>query len=255
MKQRCLIRATVPGPLRPFAGDRLVPRSARRGRGHPAAAHAVAVGASLRLHCGARSEVAPPNSLRSLRSLRSDKRRRVSSRSALRAPTSNLRSSSPQKSPPPGTPCRSGSVGVLRPNTTDVAAKARPGRLRSASEAPSRRARTGTVLRTVPAWRAAGPPGPVRPARPGLVARARSAHQQLTCRRLFERSERSERSEFGDGPRDRAAQGSRRAAPTAEAKRSSLPGRDFAAPAAARKSARRTAATGRKPTHVHHSIR
>jgi hypothetical protein len=33
--------------------------------------------------------------------------------------------------------------------------------------------------------------------------RARSAHQQLTCRRLFERSERSERSEFGDGPRDR----------------------------------------------------
>jgi hypothetical protein len=79
------------------------------------------------------------------------------------------------------------------------------------------------------------------------VARARSAHQQLTCRRLFERSERSERSEFGDGPRDRAAQGSLSAAKTAEAKRSSLPGRAFAAPTAA-ECARRTAAMGRKQT-------
>jgi len=80
------------------------------------------------------------------------------------------------------------------------------------------------------------------------VARARSAHQQLTCRRLFERSERSVRSEFGDGPRDRAAQGSLSAAKTAEAKRSSLPGRAFAAPAAARKSALQTAASGREQT-------
>jgi hypothetical protein len=107
---------------------------------------------------------------------------------------------------------------VLRPNTTDLAAKARPGRLRSASEAPSSA---------------------------GRVARARSAHQQLTCRRLFERSERSERSEFGDGPRDRAAQESLSVAKTAEAKRSSLPGRAFAAPTAA-ECARRTAAMGRK---------
>ncbi len=205
------------GPSLPFAGDRLVRRSARRGRGHPAAAHAVAVGAAHRLHCGARSEVAPPNSLCSLRSLRSDSCRRVSSRSALRAPTSALRSSSPQKSPPPGAPCRSGTDGVLRPNTNDIAAKARSGRLRSASEAPSSA---------------------------GLVARARSALRELNCRRLSERSERSERSEFGDGPRDRAAQGSRRAATTAEAKRSSLPGRAFAAPTDA--SQGRASATGRK---------
>ncbi len=44
-----------------------------------------------------------------------------------------------------------------------------------------------------------------------LVARARSAHQHLTCRRLFERRKRSERTEFGDGPRDRAPEGSRSA--------------------------------------------
>ena len=181
----------------------------------------MAVCASLRLHCAARSGVAPQNSLRSLRSLRSNSRGESANEARWRAPTPALRCSSPQKSPPPSTACRSGTDGVLRPNTTDVVAKARPGRLHSASEAPSSA---------------------------GRVARARSALQQLTCRRLFERSERSERSEFGDGPRDRAAQGSRRAAPTAEAKRSSLPGRDFAAPAAARKSARRTAATGRKPT-------
>ena len=180
----------------------VLPRSARRGRRHPAGAHAVAVVASRRLPCGARSEVAPPNSLRSLRSLRSSKRRRVSLRSALRAPTSALRSSSPQKSPPPSAACRSGAVGVLPTNRSNVSAKACPGRLRSASSAPS----------------SAGP-----------VARARSALRELTCRRLFERSERSERSEFGDGPRDRAAQGSRSAAETAEVKRSRLPGRAFAA--------------------------
>ena len=34
------------------------------------------------------------------------------------------------------------------------------------------------------------------------------AHRDLTCRRLFERSERSERSEFGDRPTTRASQGS-----------------------------------------------
>jgi len=250
----CANRRSAFGPSLPFVGDCFVPRSVRRGRGHPAVAHAVAVCASLRLHCGARSEVAPPNSLRSLRSLRSNKRRRVSSRSALRAPTSNLAlqaalgqeaqpfarhkrspgpfvsvltSSSPQKSPPPGAPCRSGSGGVVRPNTTDVAAKARPGRLRSASEAPSSA---------------------------GRVARARSAHQQLTCRRLFERSERSERSEFGDGPRDRAAQGSLSAAKTAEAKRSSLPGRAFAAPTAAGERAANGRNRPRADTQIHTDV-
>ena len=35
-----------------------------------------------------------------------------------------------------------------------------------------------------------------------LLARARSALRKLTCRRMFERSEQSERSEFGDRPGD-----------------------------------------------------
>ena len=49
----------------------------------------------------------------------------------------------------------------------------------------------------------------------GLVAGARSAPRNLTCRTLSERSERSERSELCDGPQGRAPQGSRCAAPTA----------------------------------------
>jgi len=220
----CACLAAV-GPLRPFVSSRLLATCARRGRRYPPGAHAVAVCASLRLHCAARSGVAPQNSLRSLRSLRSNSRGESDNEARWRAPTPALRCSSPQKSPPPSTACRSGTDGVLRPNTTDVVAKARPGRLRSASEAPSSA---------------------------GRVARARSALQQLTCRRLFERSERSERSEFGDGPRDRAAQGSRRAASTAEAKRSSLPGCGFARASARMQSRRRSSAACRKqPAHAY----
>jgi hypothetical protein len=57
---------------------------------------------------------------------------------------------------------------------------------------------------------------------------ARSASRDLTCRRLFERSERSERSEFGDRPRAPASQGSRSEAQGASAKRLGLPARAFA---------------------------
>ena len=71
------------------------------------------------------------------------------------------------------------------------------------------------------------------------MARARSALRRLTCRRLFERSERSERSEFGDRPRTRAAQRSRRDAATAPATRSGPPARAFAAPVAGGVLARR----------------
>ena len=46
----------------------------RRGRRCPAAAHAGAVCASLRLRCGAHAGVASPNSLRALRALRSNNR-------------------------------------------------------------------------------------------------------------------------------------------------------------------------------------
>ena len=47
----------------------------------------VAVGDKRRLHCAARSGVAPHNSLRSLRSLRSNRCRESEVGSALRAPT------------------------------------------------------------------------------------------------------------------------------------------------------------------------
>jgi hypothetical protein len=127
---------------------------------------------------------------------------RVRLRSALRAPTSNLRSSSPHKSPPPGAACREGTVCVIRSTAATI---------------PQRRARAGCAA-------------PVKRRAAQGFWPARSAHRQLTCRRLFERSERSEQSEFGDGPRDRAAQGSRSEAQAAEPKRSSLPGHAFAAP-------------------------
>jgi hypothetical protein len=208
---------------------RLLPASARRDRRHPAGAHGGAVFASLRLHCGARSEVArPTRCAHFVRYVQTTAASQFTKRADARRP----RPCAPRRptNRPRRVPPAAQATLAFFPKRTDVSAKACPGRLRSACEAPSRRARTGTVLRTVPAWRAAGPPGPARPARPGLVARARSAHRQLTCRRLFEGSERSERSELGDGPRDRAAQGSRSEAQAAKPKRSSLPGHAFAAP-------------------------
>jgi len=60
--------------------------------------------------------------------------------------------------------------------------------------------------------------------------RARQRASSSISARLFERSERSERSELRDAPRARVPQGSRRAAPTASLKRCGLPGRAFAAP-------------------------
>lgn len=72
----------------------------------PSGAPAVAVFASLRLRCGARSEAASRNSLRSLCSLRSNRRDESVYEARFRAPASNLRSSPPHRSPPPGAACR-----------------------------------------------------------------------------------------------------------------------------------------------------
>src|SRR5688572_5370363 len=59
--------------------------------------------------------------------------------------------------------------------------------------------------------------------------RARAARASTSdSRRLFERSERSERSEFRRGPRDRAPQGSRPAGQTAVHERRRIPARGFA---------------------------
>ena len=65
-------RSAGPAPWAQESSDQ--PHAARRCRRHPAATHAVAVGAARRLHCDARPGVASQNSLRSLRSLRSDSR-------------------------------------------------------------------------------------------------------------------------------------------------------------------------------------
>ena len=85
---------------------------------------------------------------------------------------------------------------------------------------------------------------------------ARSALRDLTRRRLSERSERSERSELGDATPDRAAQRSRRTAPTATVwppPRLRLPRRATHPQESGRT---RTTATGRhRPVAEHSSFR
>jgi len=192
--------------------------SARRARGHPAAAHAGAAGAARRLPCDARAEVAPHNSLRSLRSLRSDRcGESVHEARAARAPTSALRFSALPKSPPPGAPCRE-----AQPRRPACPPPTLPKRgVRAGCSAP---------------WR--------RREAQGSWPRAQRA-SSTSSSHLSERSERSERSELCDGPRDRASQGSRRAATTAGSGRCSLPARPFAARMPARTGERRASAMRR----------
>ena len=213
---------TAVGPLLPFVNSFSRTASARRGKGCPPGAHAVAVAAARRLHCAARSGVAPQNSLRSLRSLHSNNRgESVDEARAARAPTPALRCSSPPKSRPAGSPSR---------------------------EVHGR----WCSLQTPPRWLQrrvrAGCGAPVR--RRGAQGSWPRAQRASTTdsSRLFERRERSERSELSDGPRDRAPQGSRRAAATASAKRRGLPARAFARADSRTHSGRSRTATGRQPT-------
>ena len=140
-------------------------------------AHCFAPGSCRKTHC------AP------CRALRSDSLRQVRSRSALRAPTPALRSSSPHKSPLPGAAWRGVVVWVL-----DRTPPALPqSRARAGRDAPVRR-RGGEqghkpVRWTVCALRTASATGPARPARPGPIASARSAPRDLTSSRLSERSD------------------------------------------------------------------
>lgn len=150
---------------------------------------AEAVVAARRLPCGARVHGPAQNSLRSLRSLRSDSLRQVSLRSALRARAMNpaLLGASHAGPSPPAQPFAATGEGV--------------------------------PPRTPPSF-------PERQAVPGggavcgaeqhsLEGGARSALRELACRILFERSERSERSELCGTPSGRAAQGSLSAAKAA----------------------------------------
>ena len=194
----------------------------RRGRRHPAGAHAVAVGAARRLHCAARGGLAPQNSLRSLRSLRSITRgESVYEMRAARTPSPPLRCSSQQKSPPPGTACRSG--------TTVACVRCRP------PSVPQSRVRPGG--------------GALRRCREAQGLRPRAQRASTTdSPRVIERSERSSRSEFCGGPQARASQGSRCAAPTAEAGRRRPGARGFAARSQHASGPSRTAAQGRVQT-------
>jgi hypothetical protein len=207
------------GPLWSFVGGCSFTASARRGRRCPARAHAVAVAAARRLHCAARSGVASQNSLRSLRSLRSNTCDESVYEARWRAPTPALRCSSPPKSPPPGSAFREVHVGCC---SLQTAPRCLQRRVRAGRGAPLRR-------------------------RGAQGSWPRAQRASITdSSRLFERNERSECSEFCDGPRDRAPQGSRCKAATASAKRPGLPARAFARADARTQSGRpRTTAKGR----------
>jgi hypothetical protein len=153
------------GPLPPFVVACFLDVSARRGRRCPARAHAVAVDAARPLHCAARSGVAPQNSLRSLRELRSDNRgeSHVEARTA-RAPTPALRCSSPPKSPPPGNACREaqGYGCALQKTPRCLQRRERPGRRgRQEASAEQRSAAGSARLRAKPACLRPGTQGRV----------------------------------------------------------------------------------------------
>jgi len=147
-----------------------------------------AVVAARRLPCGARVHGPAHNSLRSLRSLRSNRMRQKCLRGALRARAMNpaLLGASHARRAPPGHPFAACSSCSRRPPPPVLERQAVPGGS-AVCDAEQRRLEGG----------------------------ARSALREHFCRILFERSERSERSELCGTPSRRAAQGSRCAAPTA----------------------------------------
>ena len=180
----------------------LLARLARRGGRCPVWAHAVAVSASLRLRCDARSTVAPQNSLRELKLAPLRQLRRVRSRSArVRAPTVLLRFSPPQKSPPPGTAHRAATLVVFDdPHTVVLPAKAWAGGRRSAY---------------------------AQPRSAGLAGRAPSALQALTRGICSNAANAVSVVSYAAGLQDRASQGTLAQRGQAS-KRSRLPARAFA---------------------------
>ena len=179
-----LVRLSPVGPLRSLGGLHLLPTE-RRGRRYLAGAHAAAVGAARRLHCDARSGVAPQNSLRELRSLRSNSRGESDNeaRCARRPrPCASRRHRN--------RPCR---VPPAASSTTELFARQEPRCLgKGAGGQPAAR------LCAAEKRRARGP----------RAQRASSSDSP----RLFERSERSSRSEFCGGATRPSIAGNPRAA-------------------------------------------
>jgi hypothetical protein len=184
---------------------------ARRARGHPPGAHAGSVGAARRLRCAARPGRARHNSLRALRALRSNRcRESVVEARTVCAPRPGLRCSPTQKSPLPGAPCRDDHRRWCAPVGRPLSVPQRPVRVAGGAH---RRASPDTSSPGDCSCLASG-----RAYRPGAARKARAP--QGSCTRaqrasttdlphVFERSERSSRSELCGRPRDRGAQGSR----------------------------------------------
>ena len=207
---------TAVGTLRTF-GVRVGVQGSVAAQGCPGGARrsTEAAFAALRLPCGARVHGPAHNSLRSLRSLRSDRMRQVSSRGSLRSRAMNpaLLGASHARRAPPGQPF-AGSSGGAPSNATFVPERqAVPGGVAVCGAEQVSTDTNGPLDRLCLANGRASWPGAACKA--SLEGGERSELRELTCRILSERSERSERSELCGTPSRRAAQGSRRAAPTA----------------------------------------
>ena len=228
------------GPLRLFATVRSRPLASARARWRagPGRGSDGLPFASLRVPCDARVPGLWPNSLRSLRSLRSNRRPQVRARSALRARPGTLRFSAapirPAQAPPAALQATGAAVDAS--HTTTGPATGHPGRARRACEAePGHKQSSGLF---VPGE---GPGlcarrGLQGPSSAGFGARARSALRDLT--RCAGPTTVSAASGGSCASFDRlrttgllrAAQGSRSEAKTASAKRRALPGCLVAAP-------------------------
>ena len=166
-----------------------------------------AVAAARRLPCASRSRGLSPNSLRSLRSLRSNKRRQVSCGCALRARPHALRCSAPPRrcAACPGAPLQAPWRVFSEQQHPWTSRQVLPGGGDlGGDEQASPDGNSPVDCFCLASGRAFGPARPAQ-ARAGVGARAARA-STTDSPRLFECSERSERSEFCGATPDRAAQ-------------------------------------------------
>ena len=232
------VHPTTFDPLRLFRVDCFLAVSARRGRRYPAGAHAGAVGgyadcaAVLGLRSRCRTRYVRFAQLRS----NSGNESVYEARFACRP-----QSSAPRR--PRNRPCR---VPPAALSTFGVCDK---------EQEPARATQLCWLFHRTPptfaqrcVWVGRSAPLRRRGAE-GLRPRAQRA-QALTRRRCLSAAERSERSEFGDGAARLSTAAQSAYPPTAEAKRSGLPARAFAAPTLARKALVQTRqrVRGQRPT-------
>jgi len=136
MAEMRVIGTAVRGPMRKFADVRSRRRTARRGRRCPLRAHAAAVGLAGRLHCDARTRSCRrTHSVRCAHCVQTAAASQFTKRAHARRPwrcASRRHRNRPQRAAPAATT----TSGVPRPNIANSSAKARPGWLRRACEAP-----------------------------------------------------------------------------------------------------------------------